>query len=293
MSATSPHLLPFAKMEGCQNDYVVVDGRRALPHDLGALAREACARRAGVGADGLLVVEPSTRAAMRMRMFNVDGSEAEMCGNGLRCAVRFAIEEGLLESEVTAEGSFPITVETGAGVLGAAVHARGATWDVALDMGPPTFDPAAIPTTLEGTEILDTALVLSDTTVRVTSLAMGNPHTVLFVEDVATAPVTTLGPHIETHEAFPARTNVAFVEVVSRSRLVQRTWERGCGETLACGTGACAAAVAAMRLGHCDAEVVVSLRGGDLHVAWQPGSSVHMRGPARRVFDGHLELGGA
>jgi len=291
LSEALPHLLPFAKMEGCQNDYVVVDGRLALPDDLAALARRACARRAGVGADGLLVVGPSERAAMRMRMFNVDGSEAEMCGNGLRCAVRFAIEEGLLVSEVASEETFPISVETGAGVLGAAVHARGAIWDVALDMGPPSFAPSTIPTTLAGPEVLDTALVLGDASVQVTSLAMGNPHTIVFVEDVATAPVTTLGPRIETHEAFPARTNVAFVEVASRTRLVQRTWERGCGETLACGTGACAAAVAAMRLGHCDAEVVVSLRGGDLRVAWQPGEPVRMRGPARRVFDGQLELG--
>jgi len=205
--------IPFAKMHGCQNDYVVLDARVAPP-DAPALARAVCARRTGVGADGLLLVGPSAVGDFRMRMFNVDGSESEMCGNGLRCAARFALERGLA-------GPGPdLAAETAAGIL--AVTAAPGDPRVVVEMGAPALPPAA--------DTVET-LALDGEPVEFTAVQLGNPHAVVFVDRVADAPVVRLGPRIETHPRFPHRTNVAFVEVVSPVEIRQRTWERGCGET--------------------------------------------------------------
>jgi len=265
--------IPFTKMHGLRNDYVVVDATREAPADPAALARATAERRAGVGSDGLLLALPSAQADIRMRMFNPDGSEAEMCGNGLRCLALFAVQRGLVEA------GRPLRVETGAGVLGARVElgADGRDGRVTVDMGPPELGG---PLALE----LDGAV---HDFVRV---SMGNPHTVCFVEAVDSAPVETLGPRVETHATFPDRTNVEFVEVLDRTHVRQRTWERGAGETLACGTGACAVVVAAVESGHTDRTVHVALRGGTLEVTWREDGHVEMTGPAVFVFDGQWAL---
>jgi diaminopimelate epimerase len=276
--------LPFVKMEGCQNDYVVVrheDHPALAEQALPALARAACDRRRGVGADGLLVVGPADNADFRMRMFNVDGSEAEMCGNGLRCALRFAVEAGLVA------GNGPFAVQTGAGVLAGDVLGRDDdSWDVRLDMGPPQLERPLLPMTGAPGRVVEEPLVLDAATVAVTVVGMGNPHAIVFVDDVDGTDVAGLGACIETDARFPERTNVEFVEVLDRGHVRQRTWERGCGETLACGTGACAVAVAGVLTGRTERSVAIQLRGGNLAVTWRPDDHVELRGPARRAYAG-------
>lgn len=257
--------LPFTKMHGLGNDYVVVDADRHPVADPRSLARRICDRRFGIGADGLLLVTAATGAAsFRMRMFNIDGSEAEMCGNGLRCAARFAREAGMLAST---SGN---VADTGAGLL--PVHFGDAPHDIEVEMGRATVAPAE-------------TLAIAGQTVELIPVTIGNPHAVIFVDDVDAAPVTTLGPLIETHPRFPDRTNVEFVEVQSAARVRQRTWERGCGETLACGTGACAVAAASATSGRTDETLEIELRGGSLAVTVE-ATGVRMRGPAVRVFEG-------
>ena len=259
--------LPFRKLHGCRNDYVVV-AAADLPADAAtpALARALCDRHAGVGADGLLRVGSDADGGISMRMWNPDGSEAEMCGNGLRCAVRFALErEGR-----AAPG--PGRAWTAAGPLGFTVHGVGdGDWDVEIEVGVPTFGGP---------------LHLTTPPVSLERVALGNPHAVAFVEDVERVPLATWGPAIERHEAFPGRTNVEFVAVRARDHLVQRTWERGAGETPACGTGAAAVWAAAQRAGHVGREGRIDLRGGTLRLAWPGEGFVRLRGPATAVFDG-------
>ncbi len=273
--------LPFTKMHGCGNDYVVVDAKTHLVADPTGLARRTTDRRRGVGADGLILVMPSDDADFRMRMFNVDGSEAEMCGNGLRCAARFVHERGWIGDRTH------FTAETGAGVLGVEMHATApdGTRDVTIDMGAPGLERSSLPMQGEGRAV-EEALALDGETLRITAVSMGNPHAVTFVDAVASAPVTTLGPALETHAAFPERVNVEFVQVLGRNRIRQRTWERGCGETEACGTGACAAVVAGALTGRTDREVAVELNGGTLQVRWADDGQVYLRGPTVDVFEG-------
>ncbi len=282
MNAEGP--LPFVKMEGCQNDYVVMRHEAWLvqaPDALPALARATCDRRKGIGADGLLLIGAVPDADFAMRMFNVDGSEAEMCGNGLRCAVRFAVEEGL------AAGHGPFDIATGAGRLRGEVLGQGAdSWDVRLDMGPPQLERPALPMAGAPGRVIEESFAVDGETIAVTVVGMGNPHAIVFVDNVEATDVAGLGSRIETHAHFPQRTNVEFVEVVDRGHLRQRTWERGCGETLACGTGACAVAVAGVLTGRTDRSVEISLRGGVLGVTWRDDDHVELRGPARRTFAG-------
>jgi diaminopimelate epimerase len=276
-----PASLPFTKMHGCGNDYVVVDGFADEVDDPVALARVVCDRRFGVGADGLLLALPSTAADLRMRMFNVDGSEAEMCGNGLRCLVKLAVERGRV-----APGP-RLRVETGAGVLDVEVERDGPVVDeVTIDLGAPRLDRASIPMRGSGGRVVDEPLDVDGEGLRVTALSLGNPHVVAFVADVDAAPLERLGPRVEHHEAFPRRTNLELVEVLSRDEVRQRTWERGCGETLACGTGACAVAVAGALTGRTDRALLVHLRGGDLRVEWRDDDHVLLSGPAVEVFRG-------
>ncbi len=276
--------LQFVKMEGCQNDYVVVhhESHPALSEDaMPALARATCDRRRGVGADGLLLVGAGDGVDFRMRMFNVDGSEAEMCGNGLRCAVRFAVEVGLVD------GTGPFDIGTGAGTLRGEVLGReDDSWDVRLDMGRPQLERPGLPMVGAPGQVIEEAFSLDDAAVAVTVVGMGNPHAVVFVEDLTATDVAGLGARIETDARFPKRTNVEFVEVIDRGHVRQRTWERGCGETLACGTGACAVAVAGALSGRTDRDVMVQLLGGALQVTWRQDDHVELRGPARRAFGG-------
>lgn len=274
-------LLPFAKMHGCANDYVVVDAVHHDAGDPGALARAACDRRRGVGSDGLLLALPSDGADLRMRMFNPDGSEAEMCGNGLRCLVFFAATQGLIEQ------SDDVSVETGAGVLRARLlSTRDDVADVALEMGAPRLERDAVPMEGPAGRVIDEHIDVAGESHQITAVSMGNPHAVLFVDDVDAVPLDVLGPALETHAAFPRRTNVEVVQVLDRRSVRQRTWERGVGETLACGTGACAVGVAGVLTGRTERAVQVHLRGGQLDVLWEEAGGVRLTGPAVEVFQG-------
>ena len=270
----------FEKMHGLGNDFLVVDDREGQAIDWPALARRVCVRHTGVGGDGVLLIQRSDRADLRMRLFNADGSEAEMCGNGIRCVAEYVAVHGISGDRVV--------WETGAGPV---VTDRLGDDLVTVDMGPPRFAPADIPALgADEKELVDVPLQAGGTTLRVTCVSMGNPHCVAVVDDVDAFPLDSVGPLVEGHAMFPRRTNFEIVQVLSRTRVRQRTFERGVGETNACGTGASAVGVALQRLGLCDSPVTVELRGGPLHIAWAPGQPVRMTGPAQRVYTGHLML---
>jgi diaminopimelate epimerase len=278
--------LPFTKMHGAGNDFVVLDGLRdSLPDDLEGLSRRLADRHFGVGADQILVVRPASdpAAAFRMDIYNADGSQVEMCANGIRAFYKYLRDHGHTDAD-----------EVGVETLSGVVRPRWAGPDrVTVDMGRPVLEPAKIPTTLGAGDgpVLDVALEADGETLTLSSASMGNPHAVVVVDDPETFPVERLGPAVEHHPAFPNRVNVEFVRIVSRSRIEQRTWERGTGETLACGSGACAVAVVSMLRGVVDRRVTVALRGGELTIEW-PSDDAHvmMTGPAAEVFTGRLPL---
>ena len=279
--------LPFTKMHGAGNDFVILDGiRDRLPQaaQLESLARRLCDRHFGIGADQLLVVRKSPTADFRMEIWNADGSQVEMCANGIRAFFKFLRDHGHTNSD-------EISVETLSGVV--RPHWAGPGL-VSVDMGLPILEPAKIPTRLGGESdgpVLDAPLELSGETLLVSAVSMGNPHAVVYVDDPDDAPVETLGPQIENHAAFPNRVNVEFVCTVSRTRLRQRTWERGSGETLACGSGACAVAVVSMLRDRVDRRVTIELRGGELDIAWERNDAhVFMTGPAAEVFRGQIPI---
>ena len=291
MSPRSTRRLPFTKMHGAGNDFVMLDGiRDELPADIGELSRRIGHRQLGIGCDQILVArrprDPES-ADFRMEIYNQDGTQVEMCGNGIRAFFKYLRDRGHTDAE-------QLRVETLAGV----VVPRWAGEDlVQVDMGRPVLAPAKIPTTVTSGEgpVLDVTLPLDgsaeDETVTISAASMGNPHAVLVVADVESAPVERVGPQIENHPAFPARTNVEFIEIVSRGHIRQRTWERGVGETLACGSGACAVGVVSMLRGTVDREVRVELRGGDLEISWpRDDGPVWMTGPAAEVFTGRFPL---
>jgi diaminopimelate epimerase len=270
-------------MHGAGNDFVVLDGLRDALPPLAPLAARLCDRHFGIGADQLLVVRPSQEADFRMEIWNADGSQVEMCANGIRCFYKYLRDAGHTQAR-------ELSVETLSGV----VRPRWAGPDlVTVDMGRPILAPAKIPTRLGAGDgpVLDVPLDVQGETVVVSSVSMGNPHAVLFVDDPESAPVERLGPAIERHPAFPNRVNVEFVAPRGRGRLQQRTWERGAGETLACGSGACAAAVVSILRGVVERRLEVELRGGRLEIAW-PADDAHveMTGPAARVFEGRIAV---
>jgi diaminopimelate epimerase len=275
--------LAFTKMHGAGNDFVVLDGLRDALPPIEPLAARLCDRHLGIGADQLLVVRPGTSADFRMEIWNADGSQVEMCANGIRAFYKYLRDRGHTHRE-------QISVETLSGV----VRPRWAGADrVTVDMGRPILAPAAIPTTLAAGDgpVLDVPLAVEGASLRVSSVSMGNPHAVIYVDDPETAPVERWGRIIEHHPAFPNRVNVEFVRVLDRGRIAQRTWERGAGETLACGSGACAVAVVSMLRGVVDRAVRIELRGGVLEIAWPAnGAHVEMTGPAAEVFVGVIRL---
>jgi diaminopimelate epimerase len=276
--------LPFVKMHGAGNDFVVLDAiRNPLPRDMTAFAQRISHRQLGIGADQILVVHPSRQADFRMEIFNPDGSQVEMCANGIRAFFKYLRDHGHTNLE-------EIGVETLSGV----VHPSWAGNDtIRVDMGMPVLEPAKIPTTLGSGDgpVLDVDLEVVGRRVTLSSASMGNPHAVIVVEDVDRAPVHELGSAIENHPAFPNRVNVEFIDIVNRGRFRQRTWERGTGETLACGSGACAASVVTMLRGEVDRAVVVELRGGELEIAWESDDAhVWMTGPAIEVYAGVIPL---
>lgn len=277
--------MKFTKMHGAGNDYVYVDGFRETVADPAALAREISDRHFGVGGDGLILILPSNRADVRMRIFNADGSEAEMCGNGLRCVAKYAFDHGLVERTA-------ITVETGAGLLPLEMftNAAGRVDRVRVNMGRPRLSRAELPMTGPADErVVELPLEILDRAFRVTCVSMGNPHCVIYVDDVAGFPVERYGPVIEHHPLFPRRTNVEFVQVIGPGEVRQRTWERGAGETLACGTGSAAVTVAGLLTGRTGQTLLNHLAGGDLEMAWDGEGEVFMTGPAVEVFSGEYQ----
>ncbi|HEY4998342.1 MAG TPA: diaminopimelate epimerase, partial [Usitatibacter sp.] len=264
------------------NDFVVIDGVRQTVSLSREEVRAIADRHFGVGCDQLLLVEKaaSPENDFRYRIFNADGGEVEQCGNGARCFARFVLDEGLTSKR-------EIGVETASGVIRPRIEDSG---QVTVDMGPPRFAPRDVPFAAAETQLVY-PLAVAGVTVEVSVLSMGNPHAVQVVEDVERAPVATQGPLIENHPAFPMRVNAGYMQLLSRSHIKLRVWERGAGETLACGTGACAAVVAGIRRGLLDHEVVVTTRGGDLKIRWMEDKRpVMMTGDAVRVFDGEIEI---
>jgi len=280
---TAPGTLRVTKMHGTGNDYVYLDCREREVADPPRLARAVSLRHQGIGADGLVLIRPSAVADCRMEMYNADGSRAEMCGNGIRCVAKFVYDRGLRRN--------PMRVETDGGTktLVLALDARGLACGATVDMGAPILDGPRIPVASEG-PVIDRPLEIGGTAYRVTCVSMGNPHCVIFVPDVERLELDRLGPPFERHPFFPKRVNTEFVAVRSPRELDFRVWERGSGETLACGTGACAAVVAGVLTGRTDRQVTVHLRGGDLDIEWRANDHVYMTGSAAEVFSADIQL---
>lgn len=269
-------------MQGAGNDFVVIDATRTPVQLTPAQIQQVANRYFGVGCDQLLLVEQTDTPGVdfRYRIFNADGGEVEQCGNGARCFVRFVVEKGLTDKR-------EIRVETASGCITLRLQADG---QVTVDMGAPRFAPAQIPLMADH-QAIQYPIALAAGEVHISALSMGNPHAVLQVDDVANTDVATLGPQIEGHPRFPQRVNAGFMQVVNPHEIKLRVYERGSGETLACGTGACAAAVSGMQAGQLTSPVTVHTRGGDLTIAWAGGDApVMMTGPAEIVFDGEIEL---
>lgn len=281
-------------MQGLGNDFILIDCRQeAFPPKktgLQALSRRLCDRRFGIGADQILLLDHSMKSDFRMRILNADGSEVEMCGNGIRCLARYIWDNKLSRKRI-------LNIETLAGII----RPQRAGNMVKVDMGEPVFEPGKIPVRLaqkfnstfsngRNTGVIDYPLKVADKKFNITCLSMGNPHTVIFVDQVAAFPVGRYGPLIETHDMFPRRTNVEFVEILNASEIKMRVWERGAGETMACGTGASAAAVASALKGLTGETVTVHLPGGALLIERASNTHVHMTGPAKKVFEGIADI---
>lgn len=274
--------MEFTKMNGLGNDFIVVYGEPSLPANAAELAIRHCNRYFGIGADGLVFILPSARADVMMRIINSDGSEAEQCGNAVRCVAKYVYDRQIV-------GSTDIQIETiGAGVQTVTVQAEdGKARTVRVDMGEPILEGERIPVTVQGNPVLDEPIEVNGQQFRFSAVSMGNPHCVIYVEDAANFDLHTWGPLLENHPLFPRKVNVEFTTVQSRTHLDMRVWERGAGPTLACGTGACATLVASVLNGHADRNATVSLKGGDLYIEWDEVSNrVYMTGPAEAVYSG-------
>jgi diaminopimelate epimerase len=275
------NLIGFWKMHGLGNDYIVFDNRekKISGNQAAELAKRLCERRFSVGADGLLLVSDSTVADAKMRIFNADGSEAEMCGNGIRCFAKYCYENGIVAKQ-------EFKVETLAGIKHVWLTLNcNEVSTVKVDMGAPNWNRSSLPMVGKGT-CIDKTLEVNGEAYKVTCLSIGNPHCIIFVDGVDDFPVEKVGPKVENHKAFPKRTNVGFVQVLNNEELKVRVWERGCGETLACGTGTCAAVAAANKLGKVGNKVTVHVLGGDLQV--EVARSLFLSGVAEKVFEGKL-----
>jgi diaminopimelate epimerase len=270
----------FTKMHGLGNDFVVINGFTERVENDRRLTVEMCDRRTGVGADGLIVIQPSDKADFRMHYINSDGSLAEMCGNGIRCLSKYVYEHGL-----TRKTDFVVETLGGLNRQALAIE-NGKVLAVSVDMGRPGFRRSEIPMLGEGNRVVNEPIDVDGAEYRITALSTTNPHAVIFVDDVETAPVETLGPRIERHPLFPKRTNVEFVRVLDRKNIRMRIWERGCGETLASGSGSSASAVASIVNGFTERDVTVHVRLGRLQILWPEGGGITMTGPAAEVFTG-------
>ena len=282
----------FTKMHGAGNDYIYVDCfAQKVPDNIPELARKVSDRHFGIGSDGLILICPSARADAEMRMYNADGSYSEMCGNGIRCVAKYVYDHGIKRNDT-------LTIESNGRVLSLAMHVTNGLVDrVRVDMGEPILIPSRVPTTLRsaaGPEepVVDVPLIVAGRELHVTAVSMGNPHCIAFVEEANDELVLGIGPKVEVDSHFPKKTNVEFVEVISRSELRQRTWERGSGETYACGTGASSVCVAGVLSGRTDRQVMIHLLGGDLSIEWSDRDNhVYMTGQATEVFSGDWPLG--
>lgn len=272
----------FTKMEGAGNDYVYIDLFSESVKEPEKLAVEISHRHFGVGSDGLVLIAPSKVADIQMIMYNSDGSKSEMCGNAIRCVGKYSWEKGLVKKKI-------IKIETGAGIklLKLNVDNSSLVQSASVEMGIPELDAQKIPSTLHGPKIIDQQFIFEDISLSGTLVSMGNPHIVIYVNDVSKTPVQTWGPMIENAIQFPNRINVEFVQVINRKEVKQRTWERGAGETWACGTGASAVCVAGVLTGKTDESILIHLTGGDLQLTWKGKKEpVIKEGPAREVFSG-------
>lgn len=277
--------MKFTKMHGAGNDYVYVNlFSETLPAPAPQLAPLVSDRHKGIGGDGLILIEPSEKADARMRMFNADGSEAEMCGNGVRCVAKYVYDHGIAPKD-------ELTIETGAGVLQLQLFPEhGKVERVRVNMGQPILEAERIPTLLPGNPPVNAPLNVAGRQLEVTCVSMGNPHCITFVEEVNDDWVLGVGPHVEKHEMFPRRVNAEFIQVISPSEFIMRVWERGSGETLACGTGASAVIVAGVLTGRLDRKATGHLLGGDLELEWcEQTNHVFMTGPATEVFSGEWQ----
>lgn len=279
-------LIHFTKMHGLGNDFILIDClKQNLPiadSQLGDLSTKLCHRRFGIGADQVLLLYPSVSSDFKMRIFNSDGSEVEMCGNGIRCLAEYIWSRGLSSKTV-------LNIETPAGII--RPEKNGSM--VKVDMGAPIFEPENIPVNFPekvSIPVIDYPLKIADKTFLITCLSMGNPHAVIVVDNVANFPVTYYGPLLETHRIFPKKTNVEFIEILNSSEIKMRVWERGAGETMACGTGASAVGVASNLKGLTGKTVSIHLAGGDLLIKWDSDNHVYMTGPAIEVFSGTINL---
>ena len=277
--------MKFTKMQGLGNDYVYVNCFKETIENPTEMAKKVSNRNFGIGSDGLIMINPSDVADFEMEMYNADGSRSEMCGNGIRCVGKYVYDYGLTEKE-------HISVETLAGIkyLDLTVE-DGKVKLVKVDMGSPELVPENIPIVAEGNRVIDEPINVNGTEYRMTGVSMGNPHAVVYVEDVKGLDIETIGPAFENHERFPNRVNTEFVKVLDRNTVEMRVWERGSGETMACGTGACAVAVACILNGFTEDKVTVKLLGGDLQIEWdKEADKIYMTGPAEVSFDGEINL---
>lgn len=270
--------IAFTKMHGLGNDFIVIDTRKKEIPGISKVLKKLGDRRFGIGFDQALILKGSKKADFRMDIYNNDGSRVEMCGNGIRCFAAYIWKHGISKKQ-------SLEVETLAGIIRPKKDGKL----VRVDMGEPILEGRLIPTIMEG-RVIDHALAINDRSFKITCVSMGNPHCVIFVEDVSSFPLTKYGPHIEVNKFFPKKTNVEFIEAVSPSKIKMRVWERGAGETLACGTGACASAVASHLKGLTGRKVTVELAGGSLKIEWAKDNHVYMTGPAEEVFTGVVEL---
>lgn len=277
--------MKFTKMHGLGNDYIYVNCLDKTVENPSEVARFVSDRHFGIGSDGLVLILPSDKTDFRMRMFNSDGSEAEMCGNAIRCVGKFVYDNGL-----TSKTDIAIDTLAGIKILDMTVK-DGKVTLVRVDMGEPVLRPRDIPVDSDKELFVSQPVTIDGQVYKVTCVSMGNPHAVTYVEDVANFPLEVVGPKMETHPLYPRKINSEFVQLIDRQTLKMRVWERGAGETLACGTGACAVLVATVLNGLCDRKATVKLKGGDLTIEWNgQDNHVYMTGPATKVFEGEIEI---
>lgn len=283
--------MKFTKMQGCGNDYVYINGftEKVRPQEKPELVRRLSDRHFGIGGDGVIFINPAENADFEMEMFNADGTRAEMCGNGIRCVAKFVYDKGLTDAErirVVSAGQIKyldLTVE------GKTETSRGSVSNVRVNMGSPILQARLVPVLTAGEQAVNEPIVVQGQEYRMTCVSMGNPHAVVFMKDVEHLQIEQIGPFFENHERFPNRTNTEFVEVLDKRTVFMRVWERGTGETLACGTGCCAVAVACVLNGLTEEKITVKLLGGELQIEWDRKENlVYMTGPASTVFEGEI-----